>query len=159
MLIRNLSHAQFDGSSLLLIVRDLAALYKFFEYAGTGLVPHAAMAPIPPASQFSKVVYGSAHDPAAKVRMHWARLLPQADVPWSPFHQKNPPSSFGAGGFWAHPWSVSYSNPRECPDSHVEQHLQSCEDLTYRCQPEQWMQRRRRPDCGLGSCYYFRWAA
>lgn len=73
-------------------MRDLAALYKFFEYAGTGLVPHAAMAPIPPASQFSEVIYGSAHDPAAKVRMHWARLLSQASA--GPlFTKRNPPQA------------------------------------------------------------------
>ncbi|KAM3418399.1 hypothetical protein BST61_g4392 [Cercospora zeina] len=70
LLIQNLSHAQFDGFSMPSIVRDLAALYEGIENACTE--------PFPPASQFSEIVYARSHVPAAKVRMHWMRLLSRA---------------------------------------------------------------------------------
>ncbi|SMY25090.1 unnamed protein product [Zymoseptoria tritici ST99CH_1A5] len=80
LLILNLSHAQFDGFSLPVIVRDLAALYQVAEdeLAARSQVNTTALRM--PASQFSEVIYGRSHTSTSKVRMHWARLLAGASA-------------------------------------------------------------------------------
>jgi amino acid adenylation domain-containing protein len=83
LLILRLSHAQFDGFSLPLIVRDLATLYSIVVMdtnakhtnGSDGNVPIQMQTALPPAPQFSTYMYAHYSQPEIECHKHWSRLL------------------------------------------------------------------------------------